>query len=581
MDLLGIFQGYVERVVSTVAGYKALLLDKETLRFVSVAFNVSDLNAHDVYCTEVLDRPESTTNSHMELSALCFLRPTRQNIKELKRELKHPRFKKYHLFFTNVVNQTLLLDLAESDGKSMVAEVQEFFGDFQVIDPHHFHIPTPKGDQLLRPERSALQNQVEAIDRLVQGLGSILLSLKRKPAIRYRSGSESARRLAVGLHTLAYKEERPLFDFGVRGTQNSPLLLILDRRDDPVTPLLNQWTYQSMIHELIGIHDNTVRLSPSEKLSKDLRELVLSAWMDSFYKKYLYHNFGEVGEAVQNLVSEHQVEHGDQRNLQSIEEMKKFIMNYSETSQKKLIVTKHVNIMAELSKAVQERDLFTVSELEQDLVCSNNGAGNDLEEVKSMLHKGGLTDTDKLRLVMLWALRYEGDSRLAQLAAELNLSTRGNNLAAAAKFLLDLAGSQQRCGDLFGNRSLKGRIQRKLSALKGVDNVYTQHQPLLGDIIQNAVENKLPRNQYPYLAENQSEEIKYIEMHKTQPPKEVIIFIVGGTTYEESKLVSEFNAANQGVSVILGGSEILNSNKFVQQIMGLAGVGAHAVVDIL
>ena len=33
-------------------------------------------------------------------------------------------------------------------------------------------------------------------------------------------------------------------------------VLILDRRDDPVTPLLNCWTYQAMIHELLGIKNN-------------------------------------------------------------------------------------------------------------------------------------------------------------------------------------------------------------------------------------------------------------------------------------------------------------------------------------
>lgn len=39
-----------------------------------------------------------------------------------------------------------------------------------------------------------------------------------------------------------YQQESGLFDF--RRTEVSPLLLIVDRRDDPVTPLLNQWTYQ-------------------------------------------------------------------------------------------------------------------------------------------------------------------------------------------------------------------------------------------------------------------------------------------------------------------------------------------------
>jgi len=41
---------------------------------------------------------------------------------------------------------------------------------------------------------------------------------------------------------LMYQHESALFDF--RRTESSPLLLVIDRRDDPVTPLLNQWTYQ-------------------------------------------------------------------------------------------------------------------------------------------------------------------------------------------------------------------------------------------------------------------------------------------------------------------------------------------------
>lgn len=32
-----------------------------------------------------------------------------------------------------------------------------------------------------------------------------------------------------------------MFDFGSR---SSPVVLLLDRNDDPVTPLLTQWTYQ-------------------------------------------------------------------------------------------------------------------------------------------------------------------------------------------------------------------------------------------------------------------------------------------------------------------------------------------------
>lgn len=54
---------------------------------------------------------------------------------------------------------------------------------------------------------------------------------------------------------------------------NRPLLLILDRRDDPVTPLLSQWTYQAMVHELLGLNDNRVVLKGAPGVRKDLEEV--------------------------------------------------------------------------------------------------------------------------------------------------------------------------------------------------------------------------------------------------------------------------------------------------------------------
>jgi hypothetical protein len=63
--------------------------------------------------------------------------------------------------------------------------------------------------------------------------------------------------------------ERELFNFG-RG-DGVPLLLLVDRREDPVTPLLMQWTYQAMVHELIGINKNTVNMSFVPGVHTDLK----------------------------------------------------------------------------------------------------------------------------------------------------------------------------------------------------------------------------------------------------------------------------------------------------------------------
>jgi len=63
------------------------------------------------------------------------------------------------------------------------------------------------------------------------------------------------------------QQENSLFDFRV--PDSPPLLLVLDRRNDPVTPLLNQWTYQAMIHEVLEIHNNLVDTALFETKSKE------------------------------------------------------------------------------------------------------------------------------------------------------------------------------------------------------------------------------------------------------------------------------------------------------------------------
>lgn len=45
-------------------------------------------------------------------------------------------------------------------------------------------------------------------------------------------------------------------------------------------------------------------------------------------------------------------------------------------------------------------------------------------------------------------------------------------------------------------------------------------------------------------------------------PQDVVIFVVGGTTYEEARSVALYNAANPGVRFFLGGSVVLNSKRY-------------------
>lgn len=46
--------------------------------------------------------------------------------------------------------------------------------------------------------------------------------------------AEHCRRIAEGLFNLAYRQETELFDFGTRGADHPPVVLVVDRLDDPV-----------------------------------------------------------------------------------------------------------------------------------------------------------------------------------------------------------------------------------------------------------------------------------------------------------------------------------------------------------
>ena len=171
-------------------------------------------------------------------------------------------------------------------------------------------------------------------------------------------------------------QEEQLFNF--RKTDTPPILLILDRRDDPITPLLTQWTYQAMVHELMGIHNGRVDLRDVPEIRPELREIVLSQDQDPFFKKNMYQNFGDLGQNIKEYVEQYQVKTQNTMNIESIADMKRFVEDYPEFRKLSGNVSKHVTLVGELSRRVGEDDLLDVSELEQSLACNENHA-NDLK----------------------------------------------------------------------------------------------------------------------------------------------------------------------------------------------------------
>lgn len=109
----------------------------------------------------------------------------------------------------------------------------------------------------------------DSLARASDAVLAVLLSLKKKPLVRYEKNSALAKKLAAEVRYQMDQEDQ-LFDFG-RRADTAPILLILDRRNDPVTPLLSQWTYQAMVHELLGIQNGRVDLSAVPDVRPELK----------------------------------------------------------------------------------------------------------------------------------------------------------------------------------------------------------------------------------------------------------------------------------------------------------------------
>ncbi|KAI0476999.1 Sec1-like protein [Xylaria cf. heliscus] len=567
MDIVQAVSGYISKMMSAgdsalgggpSAKMKILLLDRDTVPIVSTAVTQSALLNHEVYLTDRLDNQNREKMRH--LRCLCFVRPSPDSIQFLIDELRDPKYSEYYLYFSNVVKKSSLERLAEADDHEVVKSVQEHFADFIVINPDLFSLDMSLPQQRIWSGSPDMWNS-DSLQRTTEGIIASLLALKKKPLIRYEKNSLLAKKLASEVRYQIAQEEQ-LFDF--RKVDTPPILLILDRREDPATPLLNQWTYQAMVHQLLGIHNGRVDLGDLQDIRPELKEIVLSQDQDPFFKKNMYLNFGDLGGNIKDYVEQYQSKTKNNANIESIADMKRFIEEYPEFRQLSGNVSKHVTLVSELSRRVGAENLLEVSEVEQSLACNDNHA-TDLKNVQKLIQHPSVTPENKVGLVALYALHYEKHpssslamlvdlltaaggvpARQADLVAELLIYHNSLQQSQAAGGIADIFES----GGIFsGARAIKG--------LKGVENVYTQHSPHLETTLQNMIKGKLRDQQYPFVDGGGTTRDK---------PQDIIVFIVGGATYEEAKTVAGINASSPGVRVVLGGTTIHNGATFLEEV---------------
>ena len=180
-----------------------------------------------------------------------------------------------------------------------------------------------------------------------------------------------------------------------------------------------------------------------------------------------------------------------------------------------------------------------------------------MKEIVDLMDQG-VDNGELLRLFLLYSLRYENDEKVKQLKEQLR-SKVGGALEVATSLIL-YAGKAKRRGELFRTGFLAKPAQF-LNSVFGEDikNVFMQHKSKLAEIITDFSKGQLDKLAYPCFQGR--------EHSGMVTQQNLLIFIVGGVTYQEAREADQFKV-EQGpeLNILLGGTSILTSASFLEDI---------------
>ena len=164
---------------------------------------------------------------------------------------------------------------------------------------------------------------------------------------------------------------------------------------------------------------------------------------------------------------------------------------------------KHVTLLSEITGIAEKESLFESSELEQYIVDSATSFEEDMRRLRKTITLETLPDQSKIKLVLLFALRFQSrpEFNLSELKSLLqkNLSQAGDLAAISRFFHYNSLQFKYPGGGLSSGSILQQAIKVTMSVSGRENTIYTQHEPLLTNILESLRRAKLPEDLFPTL----------------------------------------------------------------------------------
>ncbi|KAG5042068.1 hypothetical protein AAZX31_03G021500 [Glycine max] len=502
--------------------WKVLIMDKVTVKVMSHSCKMADITDQEISLVEDLFRRRQPLPS---LDAVYFMQPSKENVVMFLSDMsgREPLYKKAYVFFSSPIPKELVNHIkCDTSVLPRIGALREMNLEYFPIDSQGFITDQETAMEELYGNIEDTRRFNTCLNNMAIRIATVFASLKELPCVWYRAAKDSDESTATAVRELVptklanavwdmvskYKSTIPGFP------QNETCdMLIVDRSVDQIAPVIHEWTYDAMCHDLLTMDgDKYMHEVPSKVGGQpEIKEVILQDH-DSVWLELRHTHIADASERLHekftNFVSKNKAAQiqqsgrdGSELSTRDLQKMVQALPQYTEQVEK---ISLHVEIAGKINKIIRETDLRELGQLEQDLVFGDAGAK---EVINFLRTKQNTTPEYKLRLLMIYASvypeKFEGDkaSKLMQLA---KLSPDDMKVISNMQ---QLAGSSNKKSSAAGGFSLKFSNQKtKQAARKDRTEEEETWQlfrfyPMLEELIENLSKGELAKNEYSCINE--------------------------------------------------------------------------------